>query len=93
MSKLVTTLPIDVSPVLAALPKGHFLHSVTMKPDGKSIEVIWEHDDIKTGRTYPVEHHLRELERGLDKTVNDKGKFMESVLWPRQWGKPFPKGT
>lgn len=84
MSKHVTTLPVDIAPVLAALPKRHFLHSIEFAPDKKSIQVIWELDASKTGRTYPVEYPVEKLAAQAPKVIDKKNRLIEAVLWPFQ---------
>lgn len=82
MSKHVTTLPIDVSPVLKALPPKSHVHSITLADDKKSIAVVWENDASKTGRTYPVEYPVEKLADLAPKVVNHKRKLVAPTLWP-----------
>lgn len=82
MSKHITTLKINVAPLIAALPAGTFLHSVSLRADLKAIEVIWEHDASKTGRTYPVEYPVEKLEELAPKVIAKNRKLVKPELWP-----------
>lgn len=61
MSLFKTSIPIDVNAVLAKLPPKAFLHSITLLPDHSAVEIVWDADQLKTGRTYPVECPLESL--------------------------------
>lgn len=82
MSKHVTILLVDVDPVLKSLPPRSHVHSVKLSKDRKSIEIIWENDASKTGRTYPVPYPLERLEELSPKVVNHKQKLVAPTLWP-----------
>lgn len=55
MSKFQTTIPTDLSSVMASLPKGAFFNSTRLSEDRQSLVIEWEHDDWKTPYTVPVE--------------------------------------
>ena len=58
MSKLLTTIPVDVQGVLSALPPNSYVHSVTLKPDKTGIEIVWDNPGITTKFTFPVVYPL-----------------------------------
>lgn len=82
MSKHVTTLPVDVQPVLDALPPKSHIHSIELSTDKKSIAIIWENDGSKTGRTYPVPYAVEKLADLAPKVVGPKQKLVVPTLWP-----------
>lgn len=61
MSLLKTTVAVDVQRVIDALPPKSYVHSVTLSVDRQGVEIVWDHDAIKTGRTYPVEYPLDKI--------------------------------
>lgn len=71
MSKLSTTIPIDVKSVIDALPKGSFVHWVMLNEAKTGVEIVWDNDDIKTGFTFPTEYPLEKLGFN-DKVLLDK---------------------
>lgn len=82
MSKHVTTLPIDLSTVIAALPPRSSIDGISMSSDHKTIELHWQNDASKTGRTYPIEYPIEKLEELADKVASPKGKLVKPTLWP-----------
>lgn len=80
MSKLTTTIPIDIQTVLDAIkavPKST-VHSVELKEDMSGVEVIWDCHDIKTPYTFPVDYPLEKLNVS-DKVVDKPEKRRRSV--------------
>lgn len=61
MSKLKTIVPVDAQAVIRSLPPKSFVHSVELNADKTGIEIVWDNDAIKTGRTYPVEYPLEKI--------------------------------
>lgn len=82
MSKHITSLPIDLKPVLEALPKGTYVHSIALRPDNSGIDIIWEHDASKTGYTYPVPYAVEKLAEKAPKVISKNRKLVEAELWP-----------
>lgn len=73
MSLLVTKLPIDLKPILSALPKRAYVHRVTWDFQKSTIEVQWEHDSFHSGLSVPVEFPLEDLRaKFLPNGVKDK---------------------
>lgn len=58
MSKFTTTIPVAVDEVIGNLPKGSFIHPISgirLSENRRSLVLEWEHDDLKTPYTRPVE--------------------------------------
>lgn len=55
MSKFFTAIPVDVEAVKALLPKGTYVHGAFYRPKDGRVEVVWECDDLHTGRDFAVQ--------------------------------------
>lgn len=61
MSKFITKIPINVEEVVAMLPKRSDVESVSLSEDGKTIELLWGNDWMKTPFTFPLEWDIAHL--------------------------------
>jgi len=61
MSKFKTSIPVDVDSIKKLLPAGSFLHGVSWDAQRSAVDVLWEHDDLKTGRDFPADYSLEKL--------------------------------
>jgi hypothetical protein len=55
MSKFVTSIPVDVEAIKRSLPPGAFFHHVQAGVGLERVEVVWEHEGLKTPWDYPLE--------------------------------------
>lgn len=55
MSKFKTTLPTNINEFLDELPKRSHVHSITINPATKEIDIAWENDRYETGLTVAVD--------------------------------------
>ena len=71
MSKFKTSIAVDVAAVKELLPEGSFLHGVNWDAKHGTVDLLWEHEKILTGRDFPVEfpaavlHGQQQLPEGI----------------------------
>jgi hypothetical protein len=96
MSLFSTKIPVDVSRVLALLPKDHFLHDITFNVEQREVEIIWDSERLFSGMTIPVPYPVSDLERkrlpdGVkDKTKKEKPPEAKPVPPPETVAAPPP---
>lgn len=72
MGKFVTAVPVNLTPVLSALPPGAAVQTIRYA-DWK-VEVVWEHDGLWSKYTFPVEYPAALLEKqGIPDGVRNDG--------------------
>ena len=62
MSRFKTTILVDVEAVKASLPKNAFIHGIRFVETPPSVELEWEHDDLKTPYTFSMEFSAADLQ-------------------------------
>ena len=61
MSKFTTNLPTNIEELVSSLPKGSYVHGITLNPQTKEIVVLWENTKYESGLTVPVEFKIAEI--------------------------------
>ncbi len=61
MSKFLTTIPLDTSPLTKAVPEGATVHEVRWNHASGEIECLWEDERLSTGLTVAVRFEFKDL--------------------------------
>ena len=90
MSKFTTRLPINVEEILAELPKGKFIHSITWDAERKEVVILWEEPRFHSGLTvatdWPVQNITRfRLPNGV---IDTRKKVSAPVTLPDEQNAP-----
>lgn len=56
MSKFITRIPVDIEAVKKLLPPGAYFHGVQAGLGFESIDLVWEHDQLKTPWDYAIDY-------------------------------------
>jgi hypothetical protein len=63
MSKFKISIPVDVDAIVRGLPAGTYIHGIRWASEASTVDVVAEHDAFKTGRDYPVEAQLADVQK------------------------------
>lgn len=79
MSKFITRIPVDIEAVKRCLPPGAFFHGVQAGLGFESIDLVWEHDQLKTPWDYAIEFPAGMLgSNAVPKGVSDLRGIVQS---------------
>ena len=97
MSRFTTSIPIEVKAFIESLPRGSYVHSVTLVPPmtnenrydimagtiQQEVVILWENDKFHSGLTVPVDFPAIDVKRKiLPKGVLKPGSRKPATLTP-----------
>lgn len=65
MSKFATKILVNTEGVKQMLPKGALVHEASYDKDAQAVIVKWEHGQLHTGFSFPVEFTQNQLGAGI----------------------------
>lgn len=65
MSKFATKIPVNTEALKQLLPAGAYVHGAAYDQEKNAVILTWEHGQLHTGYSFPVEFTQNELAAGV----------------------------